>query len=575
MLQGLFQIALTLAILVALVPLLGGYMARVYRGERVTLDLVMNPVERLVYAVGGINPTEGMTWWPYARAVLWSNLVMGVLVFLILTFQAILPLNPTGLGPAAWDTNLHTTISFVTNTNQQHYSGETTYGYLSQIFGLEFLHFTSAATGLAVGIAFIRGLSGQPLGNFFVDLTRGILWILLPISLIFGLVLIGLGLPQTLNGAVIVTTLEGATQAIARGPAAAFEIIKQLGENGGGFFAINSAHPFENANGATNLIEIIAMLTVPTALIYTYGVISGYRKQAWVAFWTVFLIYVVLVLATAAGEYDGNPIVSNLLGGQTPNLEGKEVRFGWAQSALFAISTTASMCGGINSLHDSFMPAGGFSTLTNMFLQVIFGGQGTGTAYLYLYFILTVFVTGLMVGRTPEFLARKIEKREVVLASIVVLVTPFLVLIPTAITVSFPDQLAGTSNPSFHGFAQVLYEYASANSNNGSGFEGLADSEPAATGLWWNLSTLVPLLGGRYIPIVALLALAGGISLKRTVPETVGTLRTDTSLFGAVTAGVILILGLLEFFPVLALGPVAEAVQIAGQAAQSAVSILP
>ncbi len=575
MLQGLFQIAVTLVLLVLLVPLFGGYMARVYRGERVALDLVMSPVERLFYWVGGVDATQQMSWWPYARAVLWSNGVMAVLVFAILMFQGALPLNPTGLGAASWDTNLHTTISFITNTDQQHYSGETTYSYFSQIFGLEFFMFTSAATGLAVGIAFIRGISGKPLGNFYVDLTRSILWVLLPLSVIFGLILIAFGLPQTLDGPAVVTSLEGATQVIARGPVAAFEIIKELGENGGGFMGINSAHPFENANGATNLIETLALLSVPTALIYTYGVISENRKQAWVAFWMVFLVFVVLVVTTAAGEYDGNPIVNGLLGGQAPNLEGKEVRIGWAQMALFAVSTTATMCGAVNGMHDSLLPPGGFATLTNLFLQVVWGGQGTGTAYLYIYFILAVFVTGLMVGRTPEFLARKIEKREVVLASVILLVHPFVVLLPGAITLAFHEQLAGISNSGFHGVSQVIYEYTSAAANNGSGFEGLADSEPAATGLWWNLSTLVPLLAGRYLPMVALLALAGGMSAKKTIPETVGTLRTDTSLFGGVTAGVILILGLLEFFPVLVLGPVAEAVQIAQEAAQSVVGVLP
>jgi K+-transporting ATPase ATPase A chain len=423
--------------------------------------------------------------------------------------------------------------------------------------------FTSAGTGLAVGIAFIRGLTGRPLGNFYVDLVRSITRILLPISIVGAVLLMIAGIPETLAGPAIVTTLEGATQVIARGPVAHFEIIKQLGENGGGFFALNSAHPFENPNGATNLIEILAMTCIPAALIYTYGLFVNNTKQAWLLFWMVFIIFVVILGFTAIGEYQGNPLVNTVLGEQQPNLEGKEVRFGWAQSALWAIVTTATMCGAINSLHDSFMPSGGFSTLFNMFLQIIWGGQGTGTAYLFIYLILTVFVTGLMVGRTPEFLGRKIEKWEIVLASVVLLVHPIMILIPSAITLAFPNTLSGISNPGFHGISQVVYEYASAAANNGSAFEGLADSQPAPTALWWNLSTCVSLLGGRYIPIIAILLLADSMAHKQPVSETTGTLRTDSLLFTGVTAGVILILGVLTFFPVLALGPIAESFKIA------------
>ena len=565
MLQGIWQIALTLLIVVAITPLLGRYMARVYLGERTFLDPVMIPVERTIYALGGVRAKDDMTGWQYIQALLYSNIVMGVFTFVLLMTQGVLPLNPTALGAPTWDTVLHTTISFLTNTDQQHYSGETTFSYLSQMLGLGFLMFVSAATGLAVGIAFIRGLTGRPLGNFYMDLTKSITRILLPISIIGAVVLIILGVPETLAGPATITTLEGATQAIATGPVAHFEMIKQLGENGGGFFAINSAHPFENPNAASNLLETIAMVCIPAALIYTYSVIAGNIKQGWLLFWMVFIIFVVLIGITAVGEYQGNPLVNALIG-EEPNLEGKEVRFGWAQSALWAVTTTATMCGAVNSLHDSFMPPGGFSTLFNMFTQVIWGGQGTGTAYLFIYLILSVFVTGLMVGRTPEFLGRKIEKREIVLASVVLLVTPIFVLIPSAITLAFPEQLAGTSNPGFHSISQVVYEYASANSNNGSGFEGLADSQPAPTGLWWNLSTCVSLLAGRYIPIIAILLLADSMANKQPVPETAGTLRTDTVLFTSVTAGVILVLGVLTFFPVLALGPIAEAFQLASGA---------
>jgi K+-transporting ATPase ATPase A chain len=566
MLQGFIQIALTLLILVAIVPFFGRYMARVFLGQKTLIDPVMTPVESIIYTATGVRCQENMTGWQYARAILYSNLAMFVLVGLIITFQGVLPLNLTGLSSPTWDTNLHTLISFITNSNQQHYSGETTYSYASQMLGLGYFMFTSAATGLAVGIAFIRGLTGRPLGNFYVDLTKSITRVLLPICIVGAIALMISGIPETLAGPVVVPILEGGTQvtqAIARGPVAHFEIIKQLGENGGGFFAINSAHPFENPNTFSNLILILAMVSIPASLIITYGIFANNKKQGWLLFWMVFTIYVILIVVTAIGEYQGNPFVNNILGSQQPNLEGKEVRFGWAQSALFAVTTTGTMCGAVNSLHDSFMPTGGFVTLFSMFMQMIWGGQGTGTAYLFIYLILTVFLTGLMVGRTPEFLGRKIEKREIVLASVILLVHPIVILIPGAIALAFPDRLAGISNPGFHGLSQVIYEYASAAANNGSGFEGLADSEPAPTGLWWNLSASVVLLAGRYIPIVALLLLAEGMANKQPVPETTGTLRTDTGLFAGVTAGVIVILSALTFFPVFALGPIAEGFKIA------------
>jgi K+-transporting ATPase ATPase A chain len=499
-----------------------------------------------------------MTGGQYVRGVLLGNLIMGVAVYLILKFQGTLPLNPMNLKALRWDLALHTTISFLTNTDQQHYIPEITLSYFSQTAALGFLMFTSAASGLAVSIAFIRGLTGRPLGNFYVDIVRAITRILLPISLIGAIALIILGTPQTLLPTQVVTTLEGSTQYIARGPVASFEMIKLLGENGGGFFAANSAHPFENPNAASNLIEMLAMLSIPAALIYTYGLFANNTKQAWLLFWMVFAIFVILVGVTATSEYQGNTLVNATLGYEIPNLEGKEVRFGSILTAFWAIATTSTMTGAVNGMHDSLMPTGGFATLLNMFLQIIWGGQGTGTAYLFIYLILTVFLTGLMVGRTPEFLGRKIEKREIVLASVVLLIHPIAVLIPSAITLYFPETLAGISNPGFHGVSQVVYEYTSASANNGSGFEGLADNS-----FWWNLSTIVSLLLGRYVPIIAILLLADSMTRKQTVPATPGTLRTDTLLFTSVTAGVILILGVLTFFPVLALGPIAEGFKIA------------
>ncbi|MBW4632927.1 MAG: potassium-transporting ATPase subunit A [Iphinoe sp. HA4291-MV1] len=563
MLQGFFQIALTLLLVVKLTPILGSYLAEVFMAKKTFLDPVMTPLERLIYLLGGIEPKENMTGQEYVIAVLVSNTVMAILVFLLLMFQGWLPLNPTLVGMPTWDTALHTTISFLVAADLQHYLPETTMSYLSQIAALGFLMFVAPATGLAVGIAFIRGLTGRPLGNFYVDLTRSITRVLLPFAVIGALLLMLAGIPETLAGPVTVTTLEGASQAIARGPVAHFESIKMLGENGGAFFGGNSAHPFENPNGGTNLLQVVAMLLIPTALLHTYGIFMNNLKQTRLLFWMVFAIFVVSIGVTAVGEYQGNPAVNALLGNDQPNLEGKEVRLGWAQTALFAITTTATMTGSANGMFDSLMPPGGFCALLNIFLQVIWGGMGTGAASLLVYLFLTVFLTGLIVGRTPEFLGRKIEQREITLVSVIILIHSILILLPSAIALAFFEQLAGIGNPGFHGFTQVIYEYASAAAGNGSGFEGLADSQPASTALWWNLTTAFTLWMGRFIPIVALLLLADSLSHKQSAPASTVTLKTDTRLFTGVTAAIILILGALTFFPVLALGPIAEAFQIA------------
>ena len=556
--QGFLQIALTLCIVVLITPILGKYIARVFLGERTILDPVMKPIEAIIYILGGVGKKNDMTGWQYIRALLCSNLVMGVAVYALLYYQKFLPWNPNELGRMRWDLLLHTTISFLTNTDQQHYTTENTFSYFSQTSALGFLMFTSAASGLVVGIAFIRGLTGRKLGNFYVDFTQAITRILLPLSIIGAIALMISGVPQTLAKTLVVETLEGRIQYIARGPVASWEMIKMLGENGGGFFTANSAHPFENPNGASNLIEIIAMLAIPTSLIYTYGVFANNLKQTWLLFSMVFMIFVVLIGITAMGELQGNPLINNALRLEIPNLEGKEVRFDWAQTALWAIATTATMCGAVNGMHDSLMPNGTFSTLFNLFLQIIWGGQGIGTAYLFIYLILTVFITGLMVGRTPEIFGRKIEKREIILASVVLLIHPAMILIPSAVALAYPISLSGISNPGFHGISQVVYEYASAAANNGSGLEGLNDSS-----LWWNLSTTVSIFAGRYIPIIALLLLADSMSDKQVVCESRGTLRTDSLLFTVITAGVTLILGILTFFPVLALGPIAEGFKLA------------
>ncbi len=563
MLQGFFQIAITLLIVVVLTPIIGNYLANIFLERQTFLDSLMKPLERGIFLLIGAEPEENMTGWQYAQAVLISNLVIAISVFLLLIFQARLPLNPTGLGMPTWDTALHTTISFLVAADLQHYSGETTMSYLAQIIGLGFLMFVAPATGAAVGIAFIRGLTGRQLGNFYVDLTRFILRVLLPISILGTALLLITGVPETLAGPQIVTTLEGATQAIARGPVAHFESIKMLGENGGGFFAANSAHPYENPSGASNLLEIVGQLCIPAAFIYAYGVFIGNKKQAQLLYSMVFVIFVVLIAVAAVAEYQGNPLVNSLLGEQQPNLEGKEVRFGWSQTALFAVTTTATMTGSANGAFDSLMPLTNFCALFNMFLQVIWGSVGTGAAHLLIYLLLAVFLTGLMVGRTPEFLGRKLDKWEVTLAGLIILLHPILICIPAGITIAFPNTLAGISNPGFHGFMQVVYEYTSAASGNGSGMAGLGNSQPAPTALWWNLTTSITLWTGRFIPIVALLLIAESLSQKLPSHLSKATLSTDTILFTGVTGTTILILGVLTFFPVLAFGPVAEAFQVA------------
>ncbi|TAE58335.1 MAG: potassium-transporting ATPase subunit A [Nostocales cyanobacterium] len=557
--QGFLQIALTLCIVITITPQLGKYIARVFLGESTILDPVINPIEKIIYFIGGVSQAEEMTVWSYIRALVSSNLIMGITVYLLISFQGILPVNPNNLGMPTWDLVLHTTISFLTNTDQQHYIGENTLSHFSQIAALGFLMFTSAATGLAVGIAFIRGLTGRNLGNFYVDITRAITRILLPLSVIGAIALIAFGVPQTLQGTLVVQTLEGANQYIARGPIAGFEIIKQLGNNGGGFFAANSAHPFENPNGATNLIEIIAMMAIPASLIHTYGILSNNRKQSWLLFWMVFIIFAILIWIASVGELQGNPIINRALNTSTPNLEGKELRFGWAETSLWAVTTTATMSGAVNGMYDSLMPQAVFSGLFNLFLQIIWGGQGTGTAYLFIYLMVTIFITGLMVGRTPEIFGRKIEQKEIFFISIILLTHPIIVLVPSAIALAYPISLSGISNPGFHGISQVVYEYASAAANNGSGLEGLKDNT-----LWWNLSTSFSILLGRYIPIIAILLLADSMSRKITVPQTRGTLKTDSLVFTAVAASITIVLTFLTFFPVLALGPIAESFKLAG-----------
>lgn len=555
--QGFWQIGLTLCIVVAMVPLLGRYIARVFLGERTLLDLLMNPIERSFFVLAGVGTKQDMTGWQYIRAVLYSNLWMSILVYAIIFCQKLLPWNPNGFDAPTWDILLHTVVSLITNTGQQHYTGETTLSYFSQVAALGFLMFTSAATGLAVGIAFIRGLTGKKLGNFYVDITRAITRILLPLSLIGAIALVFFGVPQTLDGTLVVQTLEGSTQYIARGPVASFEMIKMLGDNGSGFFGVNSAHPLENPNGATNLIEIVAMMAIPASLIHTYGIFTKNSKQAWLVFGMILVVLVILIWLAVDGEQQGNPLVNGVLESQLPNLEGKEIRLGVTQTALWAVITTATS-GAVNGMQDSLMPPGLFASLFNLFLRIIWGSQGTGTAYLFIYLILGVFLTGLMVGRTPELLGRKIERREIILASVILLIHPILVLIPSAITLAYPFSLSGITNPGFHGISQVVYEYAAASANNASSLQGLDKNT-----LWWNLTTCLSMFAGRYIPMIGILLLAESMSRKPTIPPTPIILKTDSLIFTSTTAALVLILGMLAFFPLLALGPIGEGFKLA------------
>ncbi|MFY8149589.1 MAG: potassium-transporting ATPase subunit KdpA [Prochlorococcaceae cyanobacterium] len=545
------QLALLLALVLGTAPLLGQYLWQVFDPQpQPLLDPWLCPLENALLRLAGDRGRPAERAWDYLRPLLLSNLAFALLALAFLLVQPPF-LNPQGLPGMRWDLALHTAVSFVTNTDQQHYLPEQTFSDLTQLGALQFLMFTSAGTGLAVGIAFLRGLCGRPLGNFHADLIRAITRVLLPLSLVFGLILLIAGSPMTLAGPVRLTTLEGADQILVRGPVAAFEAIKQLGENGGGFFGANSAHPYENPTPLTNLLAMAAMLAIPVATIDAFGRFLGNRRQGTLLLLLVTVLFLAGALVAIHAERSGNPLLAQWLAG--PNLEGKEVRFGAGVSALFATITTGTMTGAVNASMDSLMPLGGMVPLFNLFLQVVFGGQGTGVAYLLLFLILSVFLTGLMVGRTPELFGRKVEKAEIVWSSVILLVHPLFVLVPAAITIAFPA-LQGISNPGSHGISQVVYEYASAAANNGSGFEGLGDGT-----LWWNLSCVISLLGGRYLPIVALLFLAAGFARKQPVPPGPGALATDTTLFTVVTAVVILILGALSFFPVLALGPIAEA----------------
>lgn len=544
-------IAVTLLIAFLLARPAGLYMAKVFDYEATGLDRWFGWIEKPLYKIGGIRQ-ENQTWKQYAIALVLSNTVMILLVYLIFRLQGVLPLNPSGIPSMEPTLAFNTAISFMTNTNLQHYSGESGLSYLSQMIAIVFMMFAAPASALAGVIAFIRGLAGKPLGNFFVDMIRSITRILLPISFVMALIFVAMGVPQTLHGTAMATTLEGAAQEIARGPVASFLSIKELGNNGGGFFGVNSAHPFENPSGLSNFIQIILMLLLPASLPFTYGKMVGNKKQGRVLFVSMIVMLIVLLGASLASENAGNPVI-NAMGVQhnQGSMEGKEVRFGVAESALYSVVTTASETGAVNTMHDSLTPLGGLVTLGNMMLNTVFGGVGAGFMNVLMYAMIAVFLSGLMVGRTPEFLGKKIEGKEMKLIAVTLIINPLLILLPTALALyAHPDTI---SNPGYHGLSQALYEYTSSAANNGSGFEGLGDANP-----FWNISTGIVMFLGRYFSVITMLAVAGSLASKKSVPETAGTFRTDNALFGTVFIGAVLIVGALTFFPAVALGPIAE-----------------
>lgn len=551
--MGLLQIAVTLVIVMLLVKPVGSYLVNVFGKEKTKVDRIFGPLERPIYRLIGVREDQPMGWKRYVGAVLLSNLVMALMMYAVLRLQKYLPLNPDGIDNMPPVLAFNTVTSFISNTNWQAYSGENGLSYLSQMLAITFPMFTSAATGFAVAIAFIRGLIGNidDLGNFYVDLVRTITRVFLPLSLLVALFLVFQGSPQTLHGAVDATTLEGASQTITRGPVASLESIKHIGTNGGGYFGTNAAHPFENPTALANLVHILSMMLLPTALVYAFGLMIRNKKQGWAIFAAMGLIFLVMLGTVTWAEYNGTPALDAL--GIHGNMEGKEVRFGIFESALFTTVTTAATTGSVNNMHDSLTPLGGFVPLAEMMLNNVFGGKGVGLLNGLLYVILTVFICGLMVGRTPEFLGKKIESKEIKLASIAILTHPLIILVPTAIALMRPESVASILNSGYHGISEVLYAFTSGAANNGSAFGGLTANTD-----FYNMSIGLVMLFGRYVSIIAMLAIAGSLAQKRVVPATIGTLRTDTPLFTLVLVAIILIVGALTFFPVLALGPFAE-----------------
>ncbi|MDP9107080.1 MAG: potassium-transporting ATPase subunit KdpA [Candidatus Eremiobacteraeota bacterium] len=552
---GWLQAALVFALVCVLVKPLGAYMARVFSGERVFLSPALAPVERGLYRVCRIDAAREMGWKTYAFAVVAFSLVSLIYLYVLLRVQAFLPLNPQGFGNLAPDLAWNTAVSFMTNTNWQFYSGESTMSYLTQMAGLGWHMFVSAATAIAIAIALMRALarrSGTTIGNFWVDLTRTVLYVLLPIAVVGSLLLVWQGVPQNFLSYTTATTVEGAKQSIPQGPMASLEIIKELGTNGGGFVNANSASPWENPTGISNLLELVCIFLIGGALTYTFGRFVRDQRQGWVLFAAMTALFVVGFTAAYVAEAAGNPIV-HALGVAGGNWEGKETRFGIAASVLFATMTTDTSCGAVNAMHDSFTPLGGLVPMFNMQLgEVVFGGVGSGFYGIIYYAILTVFIAGLMVGRTPEYLGKKIEGREVQLVILAALVVPVFALVPAGMAAVLPAGVATLNNAGPHGFSEILYAYSSMVNNNGSAFAGLSPNT------WWNVSGGVVMLFGRIAIMIPVIALAGALVGKRAVASTAGTFATTSPVFVVLLIGVIVIVGALTFFPADALGPVVE-----------------
>ncbi|MET0211360.1 MAG: potassium-transporting ATPase subunit KdpA [Vicinamibacterales bacterium] len=559
-----FAIAFTILFTIATSALLGGYMYRVFSGGRTLLDPVLVPIERLVLRVTGVDPNEQQDWKRYSIALLISNVFMWLATWTIVTLQQYLPLNPDGISNMEPTLAFNTISSFTTNTNLQHYSGETGLSYFSQMFVISFLQFVTAGTGVAAAVAVIRGLAGNRttnLGNFYVDLTRATVRVFLPLSIVIAVILMSQGTPMTFEGAAKATTLEGVEQTIARGVTAGVVSIKQLGTNGGGYFGPNSTHPYENPTPLANFVETWSITIIPMAMVVMLGLMTGRRKLGTVIFVTMLAIYVPMVVFGVAQEVGGNPAITAMgVDQSTGSMEGKEVRLGAALSAFWAVTTTVTSNGSVNAMHDSLTPLGGLMPLIGMWLNNIFGGVGVGFINMLIFVIVAVFVAGMMIGRTPEFLGKKVEAKEMKLASLALLWHPLAILVGTAIacyiwaTTADPGSaLAWLKNPGPHGFSEMMYEFTSSAANNGSGFEGLGDNTP-----FWNISTGLVMLLSRYIPIIAPLALAGSLAAKPASPETAGSLSAESSTFGITLWAVIVILGLLMFMPVAVLGPIAE-----------------
>ncbi|RWH72531.1 potassium-transporting ATPase subunit KdpA [Mesorhizobium sp.] len=553
---GWIQILIYCAILVALVKPLGFYMHRVFNGDRTLLSPVLVPIERGLYRLSGTSEKEEQHWAVYATAMLLFNLVGLLVLYALQRLQGVLPYNPAGMTAVDPQLAFNTAASFVTNTNWQNYGGESTMSYLVQMAGLTVQNFVSAATGIAIAIALIRGFaraSGKSIGNFWVDLTRCTLYVLLPMCIVLTLVYVWLGIPQTLGAYVDASTLEGAKQTIALGPVASQVAIKMLGTNGGGFFNANAAHPFENPDAISNLIQMLTIFALGAGLTNVFGRMVGNQRQGWAILASMGVLFIIGVIVCYWAEAAGNPLV-HALGIDGGNMEGKETRFGIAASALFAVITTAASCGAVNAMHDSFTALGGMIPLINMQLgEVIVGGVGAGFYGMLMFVVIAVFVAGLMVGRTPEYLGKKIEAREVKMAMLAILSLPLAMLIFTAIAVVLPSAAASIANGGPHGFSEVLYAYTSAAANNGSAFGGLTGNTP-----WYNLTMAIGMLMGRFLVIIPALAIAGSLAAKKTVPASAGTFPTDGTLFVGLLVGVIIIVGGLTFFPSLAVGPIVE-----------------